>query len=183
MKEIENAAGKFLDPARIIAQLEIAQGATVVDFGCGPGYFTFPFAEIVGKDGLVYSFDILPQIIEAVAGKAKLAGVVNIITRRVNLENPGGTKLQDGCSDWVVLKDIIFQNKKKQEIIKEAYRVLKPGGRALFIEWNEFNLTIGPSLELRINKKELEKMVLQEAFLIEKPIEAGNFHFAFVAKK
>ena len=183
MEDGEKAIGQFLDPVKIIAQLEIAEGSTVADFGCGPGYFSFPFAEVVGKEGMVYSFDILPQIVETVASRAKLTGVANIVVRRVNLENVGGTKLRDDCVDLVILKDVVFQNKKREEIIREAYRILKAGGKALFIEWNETNLAIGPSVQLRISEKELKKMVLAEAFLIEKPVEAGSFHYSFIAKK
>ncbi len=183
MKDIENSVGKFLDPIKIIAQLNVEKGCTVADFGCGPGYFTFPFAKAIGNDGLVYSFDILPQIIETVTSRAKFSGVVNVVARRVNLENIGGTKLRDNCLDWVILKDIIFQNQKKDVIIKEAYRVLKPGGKALFIEWNSNELNIGPSPKLRIPEKELKEMLAEVKFSIENSIEAGSFHFAFIAKK
>ncbi len=183
MDVIPNPVQKFLDPAKIIAQLGVAKNSKVADFGSGPGYFTFPFADAVGKDGIVYSFDVLPQITEAVAGRAKFSGATNVIAKRVNLEKAGGTNLKDGQIDWVILKDIIFQNQKKEEIIKEAYRILKSGGSALFIEWNNKQLTVGPSLETRIPEKELKEMLMKEKFTIEKEIEAGSFHYAFIAKK
>ncbi len=183
MEDIINSVGKFLDPVKIITQLGLEKGCNVADFGCGPGYFTFPFAQAVGEDGKVYSFDILPQILETVTSKAKFSGIVNIIARRANLENAGGTKLEDGSIDWVILKDILFQNQKKEEILKEAYRILKPEGRVLVIEWNSAELSIGPSSELRISESRLKEMLLAEKFSIEKSIEAGSFHYAFIAKK
>jgi tRNA A58 N-methylase Trm61 len=69
-----NAEGaSFVDPARIISQIDISLGATVADFGCGSGYFSFEFSKAVGPDGKVYALDILPQALEAVPSR-KTAG-------------------------------------------------------------------------------------------------------------
>ncbi len=183
MIETIASVGKFLDPLAIIAQLGIGKGCRVADFGCGPGYFTFPLAEAVGKDGLVYSFDILPQALDTVASKAKFSGINNIITKRANLEKIEGTKLAENSVDWVILKDILFQNQEKQIIIREAARVLKPGGRIIVIEWSAKDLTIGPALGVRVDRDKLREMFTSENFAIEKEIEAGNFHNAFIAIK
>jgi ubiquinone/menaquinone biosynthesis C-methylase UbiE len=183
MEESQNTIGKFLDPASIIAQLDVNAGNTVVDFGCGPGYFSIPFAKIVGEDGFVHALDILPQAIETVASKAKHAGLVNIVAVRANLEKEKGTKLDDGIADWVVLKDILFQNQKKDVIITEVYRVLKVGGKVIVIEWNQKESPVGPEMDIRIPKADLEKMFNDQKFIIEKDIEAGHFHYGFVAVK
>ncbi|MEI7891160.1 MAG: class I SAM-dependent methyltransferase [bacterium] len=183
MEEAQNNFGRFLDPAAIIAQLDIAEGSVAIDFGCGPGYFSIPFAKAVGKDGIVWSLDILPQALETVAGKAKNSGIANITTKRVNFEKEKGTKLEDACADWVILKDVLFQNKDKAAVIKEAYRVLKNGGKVILVEWNMKNLTVGPEKELRISQSELEKMFANQGFIAQKDIVAGDFHYAFVASK
>ncbi|KKQ53033.1 MAG: Methyltransferase type 11 [Parcubacteria group bacterium GW2011_GWD2_38_11] len=183
MEETQNQVGKFLDPDAIIAQLDVVRGGVVVDFGCGPGYFSIPFAKAVGKDGRVYSLDVLPQALETVTGKAKNSGVANIITKRVNLEKEGGTKLEENSADWVVLKDVLFQNKKKEIIIAEAYRVLKSGGRVIAIEWNQKDSGVGPAADIRVPQIALEKMFGDQKFIVEKNIEAGDFHYAFVAVK
>jgi ubiquinone/menaquinone biosynthesis C-methylase UbiE len=181
--ETANAAGKFLDPEAIIKQLGIMNGNAVADFGCGPGYFSIPFANVVGKDGRVYAFDVLPQALESVESKAKLEGLSNIVTKRVNLESLKGTKLEDSCVDWVILKDVLFQNQKKEIMLGEAYRILKPGGKAIIIEWNQGELAVGPGKELRISPLDLRQMLESQHFRIEKDIDAGNFHFAFIAEK
>lgn len=183
MEENQNAVGKFLDPKEIIAQLDVAVGCVVVDFGSGPGYFSIPFAKAVGEDGQVFSLDILPQALETVAGKAKNSGITNITTKRVNLEKENGTKLEADSADWVILKDVLFQNQKKEIIIAEAYRILKKGGKAIVIEWNQKESLVGPAVEIRIAQSALEKMFVDQNFSIEKNIESGDFHYAFVAVK
>lgn len=183
MEIAQNAVGKFLDPLAIIAQLDISPGSIVADFGCGPGYFTLPFAKAVGQDGKVYSLDILPQALETVMGKTKNSGINNVVIKRANLEKENGSKLESDSVDWVILKDILFQNQNKQIIIAEAYRVLKTEGRVIVVEWNQADEAIGPDLKIRVVEEDLKKMFANEKFLIEKNIESGDFHYAFVAKK
>jgi ubiquinone/menaquinone biosynthesis C-methylase UbiE len=183
MDEDKNEVGKFLDPNEIIAQLNIEKSSVVADFGCGPGFFSIPFAKAVGEDGKVYAFDVLPQMLEAVTSKAKNSGVSNIIASRVNVEKEKGSKLENDCVDWIIMKDILFQNQNKDIIITEAYRILKPGGRIFVAEWNQNDHPIGPEQGLRIDASELKKMFTDKKFSVEKDIEAGHFHYAFVVVK
>ena len=112
----------FLDPKEIIKQINVPEGSTVADFGCGSGFFSLAFAEAIGEEGKVYSLDILPSALESVESKAKLQGLTNIIPQRVNLEKEGGSKLSPESVDWVIMKDMLFQNyliemKKKYNLI------------------------------------------------------------------
>ena len=183
MEENKNEIGKFLDPNEIIAQLDIQSNNVVADFGCGPGYFSLPFAKAVGEDGKVYALDVLPQVLETVASKAKNSGINNIVTSRVNVEKEKGSKLENECVDWVIMKDMLFQNKNKAIIITEAYRILRPGGRVIVTEWNQKNFSIGPEQKIRIPVDELKKIFTDQKFSVEKDIEAGDFHYAFIVVK
>jgi ubiquinone/menaquinone biosynthesis C-methylase UbiE len=183
MEPTPNVAGKFLDPEAIIAQLGVVSGEVAADFGCGPGYFSIPFAKAVGENGKVYALDILPQTLETVASKAKNSGITNIITNRVNLEKKNGSKIESDSIDWVILKDVLFQNQKKEVIIAEAHRALKPGGKVIVVEWSQNDLAVGPESEIRIPQDKLKKMFIKQKFSLEKDVEAGDFHYAFVATK
>lgn len=183
MEENKNAVGKFIDPDMIISSLVIEPGCSVADFGCGPGYFSIPFAKAVGSDGKVFSLDVLPQALETVSSKAKNEGILNIETKRVNLEKENGSKLGSESVDWVILKDILFQNQNKEIIIREANRILKKGGKAIIVEWNTKESMVGPALEIRIPQSSLENIFSNNGFIVEKTVEAGDFHYAFVAVK
>jgi ubiquinone/menaquinone biosynthesis C-methylase UbiE len=183
METQQSAAARFLNPDAIIAQLEVAKNSKVADFGCGPGFFSLPFSKIVGDDGVVYALDILPQALETVNGKTKNSGINNVVTKRVNFEKENGSKLEKEAIDWVVLKDVLFQNQKKEVIIAEARRILKPGGKILLVEWNEKDAGIGPEMNIRLAKHDLEAIFAAQNFAVEKEINAGDFHYAFVAVK
>lgn len=183
MEENKNTIGKFLDPEKIIDMAGITKGSVVVDFGCGPGYFSIPLAETVGEDGKIFALDILPQALETVTSKAKNLGLLNITVKRVNLEKKEGSKIEANSTDWVVLKDVLFQNKDKNVIVQEAYRILKSGGKVLIVEWNSKESLVGPAQEIRIAQADLERILNEQKFVVEKNIDAGDFHYALIATK
>ncbi len=178
-----NGKEKFLDPEAIIKQLHLLPDSEIADFGCGNGYFSLPLAQALEGDGKVYSLDVLPSALEAVNSKAKMERVLNIQIKRVNLENKRGSSLEDESVDFVVIKDMLFQNKNKNNIVKEAYRVLRKGGRILLVEWNNHRESFGPEMFLRIPENEAVKFLQEEGFSELTRISAGEFHYAIVAKK
>ncbi len=179
-----NAEGVgFVDPAKVIGQIDVVSGSTVADFGCGSGYFSFEFSKAIGPDGKVYALDILPQALDAVSSQAKLMGMHNIVTKRANLERDGGSTLGPASVDWVILKDMLFQNAHKHIIIAEMARVLKPGGHAIVMEWNPKASAIGPDKKLRIDPEELKVLLLASGLSLEKSFPAGGYHYAFLMKK
>lgn len=102
----------------------VKQGQTVLDFGCGPGYFTIVAARTVGERGRVYALDVHPLAIEAVEEKARKGGLSNITT----VLSDRDTGLPDGSVDVVLLYDTIHQIEDKQALLGELDRVLKAGG-------------------------------------------------------
>ena len=61
-------------PEQCLRDAGVTAGQTVVDYGCGPGLFTFPAAEIVGAEGKVYAVDIEPRMTALIATRAAELG-------------------------------------------------------------------------------------------------------------
>lgn len=173
----------FVDPATVVKQLSINPGSQVADFGCGSGYFSFEFARRIGTEGTVYAMDVLPSALEAVGSRAKTLGINTVVTRRVNLENEQGSGLGNNTMDWVILKDILLQNQKKDVILREVARVLKPGGQMLVMEWNPDESLVGPEKSLRVGKDALQQLIVQAGLSVDRELGVGGFHYAFIAKK
>ncbi|MFA6160160.1 MAG: methyltransferase domain-containing protein [Parcubacteria group bacterium] len=177
-----NLAVKFLNPDEIISKLEILSGMKVAHFGCGTGFFTFSVAKKVGDDGLVYAVDIQPSKIETMQSQAKMLGLNNIDAFRANLEEKA-TKIKSESVDWVFIINMLYQNKKKQEILAEAQRVLKAGGKILLIDWENKDQSFGPEMSLRVSQDELSVIIGNNDLAIWKKINVGNFHFGWILKK
>lgn len=174
----------FVDPKVVVDQLVVESGSQVADFGCGSGYFSFEFARRVGMEqGRVYALDVLPSALEAVASRAKTLGLTNITVKRVNLENERGSGLADASMDWLVLKDVLLQNQKKDVMLREVARVMKPSGQALIMEWSPDEALVGPEKRLRLQPDELRRLMAAAHLTVTQELRVGGFHYAFVVKK
>lgn len=178
-----SCGAKFIDPVKLSNELEFNPGMKIADFGCGTGYFVFPLAKKVGEEGVVYALDVLKEKLETVESQAKLQGLTNIVTSRVNLEKEGGSKLENESVDWVVLVNMLFQNSNKDIIIAEAKRVLKKGGKMLVIEWGEHDSSIGPDGKLKISKEALAEIVQKNDLTVSQDLPVGDFHYGLVLVK
>lgn len=175
--------GGFLNPDVIAGRFGIEKGMKIADFGCGAGYFTISLANETGHEGRVYALDIQENALDSVRAKARALGFDNIETIRTNLELTGSSSLSDNSQDMVLLANILFQSNKKADIIKEARRVLKSGGKIIIIDWKKGAGGFGPPDNLRPDAMEMRQLAEKEGLSFESGIDAGQFHFGSIFKK
>jgi len=176
-------AGAFLDTDRIVSMLGVMPGWHVADLGCGTGYFTIAFARAVGKDGVVSAVDIMTEPLESVKGRAEAMGMNNVTPIRADLEVLGGTKIPDNSQDISILANTMFQSQKKEAMLAEAVRMLKPGGRLVVIEWKKGVPGFGPPDALRTDEEAMRALVTAAGVRFERTIEAGLFYFGHIYTK
>lgn len=102
----------------------IKEGHIVLDFGCGPGHYTFAAAGMVGQSGSVYALDVHPLAVRSVEREARKRHLTNIET----ILSDRDTGLPDQSIDIVLLYDVIHMISDKKALAKELHRVLKPDG-------------------------------------------------------
>lgn len=174
---------KFLDPEEIISQMELTPGMAVAHFGCSLGYFTFPIAERIGERGKVYALDIMNEKVEKIKKRSQLNGINNIFAQRANLEEKKGSKLNDESMDWVIITNILYQNKNKYRILEEAKRIIKKSGRIMLLEWSAKGMQIGPKDDTQTSKEEMIRIIRKNMLAITDEIEVSDFHFCLILKK
>jgi len=113
------------DPYLVLDGAGLEEGQTVLEVGCGPGFFTVPAARIVGDSGRVYALDISPLAIEKVRRKVNEAGVSNV---EIVLADAARTELPDEAFDLAFLLGLARPVGEIDNIWTEVYRLLKPGG-------------------------------------------------------
>lgn len=173
----------FLIPEEIIKELSLNEGMLVADFGAGAGFYSISAARLVGSSGRVYALDIRKEMLEVVRSKAKQNHLLNIEAIWANLEELQGSKLKDQSIDRVIISNILFQVENKNELIAEAYRVLKPRGRVLIVEWEKQASVSIPAREHLIGKKDALELFTSSGFLLEKEFAAGDKHYGLILRK
>ena len=117
---------KFSNPENTLKAAGLKPGLTILEVGCGPGFFTIPTAKIVTNTGMVYALDIHPLAIERVQEKIKKNHVTNVKTI---LASATKTELPDHSIDLAFLFGIIHRiNEVFEEILEEMYRILRVNG-------------------------------------------------------
>lgn len=173
---------RLLNPEALLKDaLTIELGFQVGDFGCGgAGYFTLPAARMVGSKGKVYAVDILQPALDGVLSKAKLSGLINVETVWSDLERPGAAKIPENTLDRALLINIMFQSRQNQNILNEAKRLLKPGGKLLVVDWKVQPTLFGPPIANRMQPGTVEELAQKVGFKSESQFEAGPYHYGFV---
>ena len=163
--ETYSAAGAFfLDnpirrliqpPSELIEKFAVGSGDVVMDFGCGPGFFTIEAAKKVKS---VIAVDLSPEMLQKAQKKTEKAGVKNI-----EFLQSDGTKIQleDSKVDLIFLVTVFHEVGESRKVLAEFRRVLKPDGRLVIVESVKKGFIPGPPV--------------QDPKALASEVEEGNF--------
>jgi SAM-dependent methyltransferase len=107
-----------------LAQLRV--GDTVLDLGSGGGIDVLLSAKRVGPAGKAYGLDMTDEMLALARENQRRAGVENVEFLKGEMEN---IPLPEGCVDVVISNCVINLSADKDRVLREAFRVLKRGGR------------------------------------------------------
>jgi arsenite methyltransferase len=108
------------------ALIELQPGDTVLDLGSGGGIDVLLSARRVGPSGKVYGLDMTDEMLALARENQRNAGVANVEFLKGDIEH---IPLPDNSVDVVISNCVINLSSDKPQVLREAFRVLKPGGR------------------------------------------------------
>lgn len=174
----------LFDIEAILSKMGIEEKQAVAELGCGNfGFFVFPLANLVGRYGKVYAVDILKSTLEEIRREAKKDNLPQILPIWSNLEIFKATKIEASSLDRALLVNILHQSEKKVEILREAIRLLKRGGKLLIIEWKNSDLPFGPNKDKRVKLEALKIAIPKIGLNILEEFEAGPYHYGLILIK
>ncbi len=112
----------------------VRPGMTVLEPGCGMGFFTLPLARMVGEHGRVVCVDLQPRMLAGLRRRAERAGLAaRIETLAGTLDDP---RLDDrrGAIDFAAAIHVVHEVPDAPAFLRRLHELLRPGARLLLIE-------------------------------------------------
>lgn len=154
---LNNFLRKLTQPPKRIVGRYINKGDTVIDLGCGSGFFTIPMAKMVGDKGRVYGVDLQPEMLAKLTdniGEPKTAArIIPHNSTQHSLDLPQNIK-----ADFLLACYMVHETPDHYSFLSQVKNHLKDGGAFLIIE---------PYIHVNRKKfSQIEEMALKAGFRI-----------------
>jgi len=123
---VEEGANLGLGCGNPTAIAALEAGETVLDLGAGGGFDCFLAARAVGPTGRVIGVDMTPEMVDRARTNAERNDASNVEFRLGEIEH---LPVADGSVDVIISNCVVNLSPDKPQVLREAYRVLRPGGR------------------------------------------------------
>jgi ubiquinone/menaquinone biosynthesis C-methylase UbiE len=128
---LDNRIRRWLQNPRKILGPYIKEGMTVLDVGCGPGFFTIELAQMVGKTGRVIAADLQEGMLQKLKDKLHKTELGGRVALHKCEENKLG--LSDKV-DFVLAFYMVHEIPDQQRFLNEIQSILNPNGKLLVVE-------------------------------------------------
>jgi len=168
-----------LEPLRVLNEIGLTTGNTLLDVGCGEGRFSVPASKMVGVEGRVYALDASEERLAVLRGTIAEQSIANIeaflgdVTERISVDDYS----VDVCLMANVFHELVEEGGIKGEM-GEIRRVLKPDGVLAIVDFKkDVERPPGPPLSVRLDAGEVENVVRQHGFERIRAVEVGPYHY------
>jgi ubiquinone/menaquinone biosynthesis C-methylase UbiE len=155
---------RFLYRPDRLAERYVKPGNCVLDFGCGPGFFTREFAKVVGDSGKVIAVDLQEEMLQILRDKLGPEGLLpRVMTHRCQPDSINLPADMNGTVDVAFTIFVVHEVPDPGKLFREIADLLKPGGLLyyteppLIVSGKEFrdNLSQAEAAGLRVVEKRL----------------------------
>jgi len=167
----------LIDPGTLWAALNLPQGITFLDLGCGQGNYSLAAASRIGPTGIVYAVDLWEEGIAALKERAAREGRANLKP----LAAPAGqVPMESRSVDMglmaTVLHDLVEAG-TAAGALAEVTRVIKPGGLLAIVEFDKIDGPPGPPRHIRLDPAEVEALVAPYGFARQQTLKLGPYNY------
>ncbi|HDN58534.1 MAG TPA: methyltransferase domain-containing protein [Candidatus Marinimicrobia bacterium] len=169
-------------PDQVVESIALKPGQSIADIGCGGGYFSLRFAEMVGKEGRVYAIDTKPEFLEYVKNSAKEKGLDNVVPMLVS-----GDKLDlpQKSLDFIFMRNVTHHIPNRVEYFRNLKQFLKTDGKIIIIEYKRGKpFTFRGIFRHYIPKETIIQEMEEAGYLVEKEFDfLPEQHFTIYTTK
>jgi SAM-dependent methyltransferase len=176
----------FPDPARIIGDVGVAPGLTVVDLCSGDGWFTLQLSKMARS---VIAIDIDDKSLERARVRLAESGLTNCVFVEANAYDIA--KVVRDRVDHVFLANAFHGVPDRPRLARAVRDVLKPGGLFAVVNWHArpreetkiLGEPRGPATEVRVTLEEAVAAVQSSGLAFQRSIEVPPYHYAALFKR
>lgn len=151
--------------ARVLHSLDLRPGMRVLDLGCGRGGWSLSIARVVGSTGRVYAFDRRTDGLARLRQMAIYEGLDQISVWAGDAAEP--IPLPDASMDCCLVAMVLhhlLQADNAAPALADIYRVLRPQGRLLVMEFRSVEPPPGPPKKIRVGCRDLRALLTDHGF-------------------
>ena len=174
----------FLDVELILRETGLKKGNTLLDIGCGEGFFSIAASQIIGKRGKVYAVDNYTESIDVLRERITRDNIVNIeaIVADVTKKIPLGDQVIDVGLMVNVLHGF-FANREIDGTMREVARVIKHGAILAVVDFKQIEGPHGPPVSIRLSPHDTEEWITPYGFRTSRVLDVGQQHYMAIFNK
>jgi len=168
---LDNFFRKLVQNPKKILKDYVKEGMTVLDVGCGPGFFSVGIADMVGASGKVIAVDLQQGMLDKIKNKIKGTEIENIIELHKCEEDRIGISTK---VDLILAFYMVHEVPDQDKFLKEMYSILKPDGNfyivepAFHVSKKAFEETVDRADTIGFSQVERPGMILSKAVVLKK---------------
>ncbi|MBU4233146.1 MAG: methyltransferase domain-containing protein [Proteobacteria bacterium] len=167
----------LIDPGALWAILNLPQGITFLDLGCGQGNYSLAAAALIGPTGVVYAVDLWEEGLAALKERAALEGRANLKPLAAGAgQVPMESRSVDVGLMATVLHDLVEAG-TAAGALAEVSRVIKAEGRLAIVEFAKIDGPPGPPRHIRLDPTEVEAIVAPHGFARQQTVKLGPYNY------
>lgn len=162
---------RTMPPEETLLKFKIEDNGTLLDVGCGIGYFTLPASKLLQNNKAI-GIDISPEILEFAKEKAQGISNIEFITSEEYT-----FPIESDSIKYVLISNVIHEVFDKARYFKEVKRVLRNDGYFLIIDWEKRKMEMGPPIDERISIDEMIELCSAAGFKAIESISVSTNHY------
>ncbi len=174
----EQSRRTWQNPEEILARTGLAPGDTMIDIGCGEGFFAIPAARITGSRGKVIGIDINGNAVAQMLGQAGKEGLRNLEGIVGSGEE---TRACDGCADLIFFGIDLHDFSDLRKVLHNARMMIKSRGRLCNLDWQKRTTPFGPPVSIRFDEETAAGLIRDAGFSVERIEEVPPWFYLIIA--
>ncbi len=169
-----------MPPETTLVKAGLKPGDTVLDIGCGTGYFALAAARMVGPKGSVCAVDISGVMLAELRSRTASAGIFNVETAQTA---HGKLVIPPANYTLALMVNVLHEVDDKKAFLASVAAALKPGVKLAVIEWKKADTTQGPPLKERISEDEMQVLLKKAGFSEPSSQEISPSHLMYLCAR